>query len=185
MKKYLFIIGVLSLLFMYSCSSVNVSSDYDHTANFSSYKTYAFYQKGLDNLKVNDLDKRRITGAIIADLQSKGLTNTNDESTADLIVNLAASHKTQVEVNSDMSDMYMYPYGYPYWGWGPGYYGSPDYTVSQYKEGSLVIDFIDRAKNILVWQGVGDGFDISNLNNKGERINDAVDDILKNYPPKR
>ena len=39
----------LALLFLVaSCSSVRVTTDYDTKADFSEYKTFAFYKKGID-----------------------------------------------------------------------------------------------------------------------------------------
>ena len=54
----------LVLLFLVaSCSSVRVTSDYDTSTDFSQYKTFAFYKKGIDKVEISDLDKRRILKA--------------------------------------------------------------------------------------------------------------------------
>jgi len=55
---------LLTLVFLYSCSSVKVVSDYDAKIDFSTYKTFAFYKKGIDKASVSDLDKKRIMRAI-------------------------------------------------------------------------------------------------------------------------
>ncbi|MBT8300300.1 MAG: DUF4136 domain-containing protein, partial [Maribacter sp.] len=65
--------AVLFLLFLSSCTSVRVVSDYDKEANFNAYKTYAFYKTGIDKAHISDLDKKRILKAIDADLRFKGL----------------------------------------------------------------------------------------------------------------
>ena len=49
---FLLCIGILT-----SCSSVKVISDYDTKVDFSSYKTFAFYKKGIDKASVSDLEK--------------------------------------------------------------------------------------------------------------------------------
>ena len=36
---------LLSSVFLYSCSTVKVVSDYDTKVDFSTYKTFAFYKK--------------------------------------------------------------------------------------------------------------------------------------------
>ena len=51
MKIYkLFILLCLGILT--SCSSVKVVSDYDTKVDFSTYKTFAFYKKGIDKAKM-------------------------------------------------------------------------------------------------------------------------------------
>jgi len=55
---------LLSSVFLYSCSPVKVVSDYDTKVDFSTYKTFAFYKKGIDKASVSDLDKKRIMRAI-------------------------------------------------------------------------------------------------------------------------
>ena len=62
-------IGILT-----SCSSVKVISDYDTKVDFSSYKTFAFYKKGIDKASVSDLDKKRIMRAIEKELFKKGFS---------------------------------------------------------------------------------------------------------------
>ena len=59
MKNIIAIFSFLSLLMLTSCNVVNVTTDYDRQANFDTYKTYSFHQKGLEKLDINDLDKRR------------------------------------------------------------------------------------------------------------------------------
>ena len=47
MKMFkLFVLLCIGILI--SCSSVKVISDYDTKVDFSSYKTFAFYKKGID-----------------------------------------------------------------------------------------------------------------------------------------
>lgn len=76
MKKLLKTLPFLALLiFISSCSSVKVATDYDRNANFNEYKTFAFYKTGIDKAEINDLDKRRILRAIEAELWPKDLQN--------------------------------------------------------------------------------------------------------------
>ncbi|MGI9525834.1 MAG: DUF4136 domain-containing protein, partial [Weeksellaceae bacterium] len=68
--------------------------------------------------------------------------------------------------------------------YGP-YWGMSQNRVRQYKEGTIILDFVDRKNNTLVWQGVGEGLNVSDLENKAERIPVAIKEILENYPPKK
>jgi len=57
--------------------------------------------------------------------------------------------------------------------------------VTQYDEGTLVIDFIDIAENKLVWRGVGTGAlsESPSVEERTENINNAVAQILEQFPP--
>mgnify|MGYP001758790271 CR=1 FL=1 len=172
MKKLTyFFIGICFFTLM-SCGVVQVNTDYDKTTNFTQYKTYGYHQKGFDKLPLNDLDKRRIIAAIDQEMAAKGFQKVNDN--PELVVNILASSKEQITVDNDW-------YGYGF-GWGP-YWGGPASRVSQYTSGTIIIDIIDFNRNILVWQGVGSGLNVSNISAKSERIPQAVNEILKSFPP--
>ena len=176
MRNIIAIFGFLSLLMFTSCNVVNVATDYDRQANFDTYKTYSFHQKGLEKLDINDLDKRRIVGAIEENLAAKGFTKVT--SNPDLVINVLASSTQEVDINNNA---YGYgPYGYYYGGYWGGY---P--TVSEYTAGNIIIDIVDDKNNILVWQGIGSGLNLSNVSSKADRIPQAVNEILAKFPPQK
>ena len=75
MKNFkLFTITFLISLILASCGSVRVASDYDSEADFSKYKTFAFYKSGIDKVEISDIDKKRILKSIQSSLLNKGLT---------------------------------------------------------------------------------------------------------------
>jgi len=57
--------------------------------------------------------------------------------------------------------------------------------VTQYEEGTLVIDFVDMAKQELVWRGVGTGAlsESPSVEERTANINNAVTQILDQFPP--
>ena len=63
-----------------SCSSVRVATDYDQSANFNDYNTFAFFKPGIDQAEISDLDKKRILRAIESELMSKGFTKSENPS---------------------------------------------------------------------------------------------------------
>ncbi|WP_457616976.1 DUF4136 domain-containing protein [Lutibacter sp.] len=165
----------LSLLFFVaSCSSVRVTTDYDTSTDFSKYKTFAFYKKGIDKVEISDLDKRRILKAIESELMAKGFTKSKNP---DILVNIFTKSRQKVDV---------YDNSY-YFGWHPWYYG-PNFGmhVSKYTEGTLFIDLIDAKKKELAWQGIGSGAlnTSGNVAKKEERIRNFVAEIMAKYPPK-
>jgi len=182
--KLLKVFPILLFFLVASCSSVNVSSDYDKEVDFSNYKTYAFYKKGIDKVEISDLDKRRILRAIEANLEAKGFTKSEDP---DLLVSIFTKSREKIDVyNNNYYGWYpyYYGYGYGYGGYGPGY-GFGYTNVSKSTEGTLFIDLIDARKKELAWQGTGTGILSSSksIEKKEERINEFVSRIMVQYPP--
>lgn len=164
----------LALLFIVaSCSSVRVTSDYDTATDFSKFKTFAFYKKGIDKVEISDLDKRRILKAIENELLAKGLIISENP---DILVNIFTKSRQKVDVYNN--NMYM--------GWHPWYYG-PNFGmhISKYTEGTLFVDLIDAKSKELAWQGIGSGAlnTSGNVTKKEERIKEFVGEIMAKYPP--
>lgn len=168
MKFYSLFIILMTGILLTSCSTVRVNYDFDRATDFNTYKTYNFHQKGIDKLELNDLDKRRILSAIEAQMTLKGFTKSDNPQ---LYINVLASSKEKINIDNG------YYGGY----WGPYWGGSS--RVYQYTSGTIIIDIVDNARNILVWQGTGSGLDVSNLNTKAEDIPRAVEEILAKFPP--
>lgn len=156
-----------------SCSSVRVTSDYDTKTDFSKYKTFAFYKKGIDKVDISDLDKRRILKAVESELLTKGFTKSESP---DVLVNIFTKSRQKVDIyNNNM-----------YYGWHPWYYGSNfGVRISKYTEGTLFIDIIDANKKELAWQGIGSGAlnTSGNVAKKEEKIRLFVTEIMTKYPP--
>lgn len=157
-----------------SCCSVRVNTDYDKTANFSAYKTYAFYKTGIDKVEISDLDKKRILRSIDEAMAAKGFTKSEN---ADLWINI----NTKAEKNVNVNQFYT---GYGY-GWGMGWspYWGANYSVNTSTDGILTIDLIDAKKKELIWQGVGEGYLTQDVDKKDEVIKNFVVKILEQYPP--
>jgi len=175
MKKFALL--VFSMVFIMSCSSVKVVSDYDTKVDFNQYKTFAFYKTGIDKADISDLDKKRILRAIESELLTKGFTKAENP---DMLVSIFTKSREKVNVNQN----YNYGYGYGF-GWNPWVYGNMNnVNVSQYTEGTLFIDFIDNGKKELVWQGIGTAaLKNQNVEKREERIQLIVKEVLAEYPP--
>lgn len=159
-----------------SCSSIRVAADYDDAVDFSQYKTYGFFKEGIDKAEISDLDKKRILRAIDAEFAKKGFTKSE---TPDLMVNIMTRTNEQINVNQ-----YYTGWGYG-WGWGPGFWGGNYASVYSYPEGTLYIDLIDPKRKELVWQGMGSGVLTLDRDEKQERINEFVEKIIAQFPPKK
>ena len=178
MKPYK-LLTVFFLAVLTSCSTIKVTSDYDSSANFNNYKTFAFYRTGIDKAEISDLDKKRILRAIENELMAKGFTKSENP---DMLISIFAKSRERVDVNQNNFGL---GWGWV-WGWNPWMWGgmNNNVNVSQYTEGTLFVDFIDANKKELIWQGVGTGaLRTEDRDKKVERINLFVKEIISRFPP--
>ncbi|WP_278019896.1 DUF4136 domain-containing protein [Flavobacterium ginsengisoli] len=180
------IIPILFLGLFYSCSpTVKVTTDYDHAANFSEYKTFAVYDLKAQQGQVNQLNVDRVAKAIRNEMLAKGFT---ESSNPDLKVNAVSILKNKTQVTAD-SNFYGYggmyrPYGY--WGGGAMMGGSTTtFNSYDYVDGSLIIDIVSAKTDKLVWQGIGNAEIDSKPDNPEQFINDAIKKILADFPPEQ
>jgi hypothetical protein len=172
-----FYIFALSILFLTSCSSVQVHSDFEKGVDFSKYQTYAFQKSSIDRVEISDIDKRRILRALEKNLSEKGFTKSEQPQ---FLVSFFTKEREQVDVwQNNMA--WGWGWGWGPW-WGPGWGGT---QVSSYTEGTLYIDIIDASTKELIWQGYGVGALNPRAKNKEERIHQFVLEILKKYPPQK
>jgi hypothetical protein len=178
MKRFVYL-SFFAALVLSSCVSIRVASDFDKEIDFSNYTTYAFYKKGVDQVEINDLDKKRILRSIANAMESKGFSASENP---DLLINFKTTSEENVAVNQD-------PYGYFGFGWGP--YWSPFYggfythTFHSSVEGILYIDLIDATTKSLVWQGKGVGNITVSSKDRDARVDEFVTKIMENYPPQQ
>ncbi|WP_433814632.1 DUF4136 domain-containing protein [Flavobacterium johnsoniae] len=178
------IIPILFLGLIYSCSpTVRVTTDYDHTANFGEYKTFAVYDLKAQQGQVNQLNVDRVTNAIRAEMIAKGFKESDNP---DLKVNAVSILKNKTSVSADTN---FYGYGgmyrpYGYWGGGAMMGGAnTTFNTYDYVDGSLVIDIVSTKSQKLVWQGIGNAEIDSKPDNPEEFINNSIKKILAGFPP--
>jgi hypothetical protein len=166
----------ITALFLAGCSTISVNQDYDPAYDFSKLKTFGFIPI-TEEAGIDQLNATRLGDAIKANLTAKGYTLSEQ---ADFGIALFFTKDTKTSIQS--TGAYGYGYGYGYRGYG-GMGGST--YVTQYEEGTLVIDFVDMAKQELVWRGVGTGAlsDSPSVEERTANINNAVTQILAQFPP--
>lgn len=184
-SKTLRIIPILFLGLIYSCSpTVKVTTDYDHGANFSEFKTFAVYDLKAQEGQISQLNSDRVTNAIRADMLAKGFTESTTN--PDLKVNAVSILKNKQSVTAD-SNFYGYggmyrPYGY--WGGGAMMGGATTtFNTYDYVDGSLIIDIVSTKTQKLVWQGIGNAQIDSKPDNPDEFISNSITKILAGFPP--
>lgn len=178
--KNLLILSII-LTIAVSCSSIKISSDFDRSAGFASYKTYAFTQEAL-NLPLDDINKGRVLKAIESELALKGFTKTSATPDVLIDVNIKAVQQTTATASTSGTGGY-YGRGYRY-GYGGGF-TTTTINYDTYTDGTLFIDMIDAQKQQLVWQGRGTKTldPEASQQKREENINYAVKQIFTKYPP--
>jgi len=177
MKRLLFL--TIVVITAISCSTIKISSDFDRTAGFASYKTYSFTEEAL-TLPINDLNRNRLLKAVENELAAKGFTKS--DSNPDVMIDLKL--KGEQKQTATATNTGGYGYGYRY-GWSGGF-STTTINYDTYVDGTLFIDMIDAKKQQLVWQGRGTAtLDPDASEAKREKnINYAVKQIFTKYPPK-
>jgi hypothetical protein len=173
-------LAIAALMVPTLAAAQKTSYDYDKTANFAAFRTYAFK----DGTKVGqELIDNRIVAALEAQLAAKGLTKTDSNPDVFVVYHVAFDKEKDISTYSSGGGGYG-PYG---WGWGGGWAGGTATTqVRDILIGTLVVDMADAKKGQIAWRGMG----VKEVNTsakpekRDKSINEAVKKIFKNYPPK-
>lgn len=176
----------VAVLLMASCASKpDIKSDYDRSVDFSQYKTYGFFNPmGIENPNYSSIYGSIFREAISREMESRGYVQSNNP---DLLINVSGrlQEKTRVTTTSDpyMSGGY---YGYrrgAYGAWGGYGYGTQTH-VSQYTEGTVNVDMVDRNQKRMVWEGVAVGRVNEKRTNEEMRtnINNGIKEMFAGYP---
>jgi len=181
MSKSLVAAAVVAVLTPALLVAQKTTYDFDKTANFAAFKTYAHK----DGTKVGqELIDQRIVAAIDTQLTAKGLKLNLTEPDVFVVYHVAFDKQKDISTYSSGYGGGYGPYG---WGWGAGM-GSTmtNTTVRDILVGTLVIDLADAKAGKLAWRGMG----VKEINTtakpdkRDKSINDAVKKIFKDYPPK-
>lgn len=181
MRRMLPIAMAAVLLAPALAAAQKVSYDYEKSANFAAFKTFALKEGTPVGQPLID---QRIVAAIEAELTAKGLTKS--ETNPDLVVVYHIAFDKQKDI-STFSSGYGGGYG-PYgYGWGGGWAGGTTQTqVRDILIGTLVVDIADAQKKQMVWRGMATKqVDAQTKPEKRDKnIANAMKKIFKNFPPK-
>jgi hypothetical protein len=160
----------------------DVTYNYASGTDFAKFKTYRWIELPAAE-KPNALLDQQIREAIDANLAKKGLTKATGE-TSDLLVAYQLAVSKEQQWNAYTTGGYGYGgYGWRYGGMGGG---TTTATSTTLNVGTLAFDTYDTAAKKLVWKGTA----TKTLNpskdpkKNQERLQKAMDKLLKNFPPK-
>lgn len=153
--------------------------------DLSDYKTFAFVEPlGTDRAGYATLISQQLIFSIRRELEFHGLEYEDDPAQADLLVN-AYTHLNERIRTRQVADPFVGP---SYWDYRRGFYTPwPDYSVrtelQQYSEGTLTIDLIDAANQVMVWEGTARNEITEKTRRDAARaIDEAVTRIFKEFP---
>jgi hypothetical protein len=159
------------------CSSLHVFAahivtDYDHSANFSQYKTYSW-------LKVQAGDSLwadRIQQDVDAQLAAKGWTKVESNANA----TVSAFQSTQ-----DQQTLQTFYDGFGGgWRWrGGGGMGMSTTTTDVTKVGTLVVDIFESQTKQLLWRGTESDALTGNPGKNSEKLSKDLASMFKHFPP--
>jgi hypothetical protein len=165
MRKMTGLFTVLAAMTFAGCATMMVSSHIECGVNFASFVTYDWGPP--DNLPVGDprLDNNpffndHLQGAIEKKLAANGYERVTS-GTPDLLVHYHASVNQRLDVYTVDNR-----YGYCY--------GNCEPQITDYEQGTLVVDLVDARTNKVVWRGWSQDT-VSGVIDNQERLEKQVD----------
>lgn len=160
-------------------TEARVYIDYDRTATFKDYRSFAWLATDETSMKTSSpLMHARIKNAIEFHLTAGGLVE--DTENPDIYVTYHGEKDKEFYVDVDH-------YGYGYgsgWGYSPywrGGYGTSTATVTSYDVGTLIIDILDARKKTVIWRGTADGTIPSNPEKVAKKIDGTIEKLVKRW----
>ena len=151
--------------------AVKVSTDYNHSADFSRYRTYSWMEVKADPLWVD-----RVRTAVDKELVNKGWTQVPSGGDASVAAFGSTKEVPRLET-------YYQTFGGG-WYWHDFGNGTSTTTVENIPVGTLVVDIFDSHTKKLIWRSVATDT-VSHKPEKNEKkLDNAVDEMFEHFPPK-
>ena len=168
MKKISIYLGAIITVIFGSCSSPQYWSNYEADKNYNSYSTYQLeahedkFMVGVDHIS-----ELRIRNAIELELRGMGLRPSDSP---DLLVKYLVKNETKFFTE-----------------FCSAYYEDVEGgdicfdRVITYEEGSMVIDFVDLSKSVVIWHGGSVGKGWEEMRNPDKEIRKMVGLLLSEF----
>ena len=165
----LFCIACL-LLTASSVLSQDVQYSFDHTADFSKFKTYKWVVLKSES-PIDKLTDEQIKATLDAAFAQKGLRKVEDNGSADLLL----GYQSYERAKESFAELPGYGVGLP----------TKSGEISVIYKGQLAVDMYDPANHKLIWRGVvSKALDPKSSPQKRQKnLTKAVAKLMKNYPP--
>ncbi len=177
------ILALCAALLLAGCATgPRISTEADPRADFSSYRTWAFYEP----LAVEAYGYETATSEIVKRVVSREMEARGyryDAENPDLWVNVNAYMQRRTDVSSIPTVDHAFYYSYRHRSYFAVPYWHDRTHVRRYTEGTMNVDLVDARQNRLVWEGIAVGR-VSNMTveNREQRISQAIGEIFARYP---
>lgn len=165
-----------------ACSTVTVTTDYDHSTSFGKYKSYTL-APAAHGQTLSPTSEAALRGALRTELGARGIhESTSGKSDLAIVRHVFLQEKVSTRQYTDWG--YGYGGGWPYrYGHYAMWTGAPQtYTdVTHYTEGTMILDFVDNHTKKLVFRGAGEAV-VGGPEKNAAKIQDAVAKIVAGLP---
>ena len=161
---------VLSALFLLAAAPIlaqQVSVNYNHSASFAQYHTYAWGSNNSNEMR-NSILAQVAHQDINTAMQSKGLQMVQESQNPDLILTSNGGMRQQTS--------------YSAWGMRGIGGGMGGISPEQSEEGTLIVDLYDAKTQSLVWRGISQNTLNNNGNKNQEMVQKAINKMFKQWP---
>jgi hypothetical protein len=185
--------GLLAVFTLAACSSVKVTTNYDHSAPFGEYKTYTL-SPAPHGQKLTPRSEEVLRNAIRSQLAARGVKEaTSGEGDLAIVRHVFTDKKISDRQYTDWGYHSSSAFGsgnrgnwpsghdsYDMWSGAPNSYSD----AAQYTEGTLIVDVVDTRTDKLVFRGTGTAV-VGGQRNNARNIEKAVEKMVAAVPTKR
>jgi len=176
---------LMLLISLSACSTLQVTTDYDHDASFKKLSNYAWLEQSalpegnrhIDN-KVLD---QQIRGSVNKSLANKGFKLQDSDKPSFLIgYNVAIDQKTSINTVSTRTG------NQPEWN-ANAWRGTTDLGQHNFEQGTIIIEIVNADSNELIWRANASAEidPYANTKKRLQRIENAIVKMLRDFPPNR
>ncbi len=184
-KNYVMLLTALTIGFT---GATQVTSDYDHTVDFTKFKTIYLegWQDNSDDL-INDLDKKRIYESFANEFKMRDIAVVEKGGDLAAVFYLVINQKTSTTAYTNYTGgmgyggRWGYGYGMGYGGIGMGT-STTTYSENDYEVGTFVVSVYEGESKKLIWQGISTKTINENPKKRQKTIPKGVKKLMKKYP---
>ena len=170
------------ILVLSGCSTVRVTTDYDPTASFADYRTYAL-ESPANAMLLSPSADAELRRALHENLAARGIREVRVNTKPDLAV---VPH-ARLQQRQTRQQYPHWGYGVGGWPFGSGYYGTwigepyPTTTIESSTEETLILDLVETSHRTLVFRGSVKAT-MRSAKSTPEDIGEAVQKIVAKIP---
>ena len=170
-----YLLSIVLVFTLTSCSSVKVNYDYDKAVDFSNYSTYNYYSDMQSGL--NQLDERRLLIALDSTLKSRGYRLAEEP---ELFINIMSNEYRSAPRNN---------VGVGIGGGGRNVGGGISVGLplgGSNLQRSIQFDLVDAQRDALVWKAVAESGlrDNASPSVREDKLRAIVKKVFSKFPPK-